>query len=320
MMLFYARRMEPKLSLRMSWYNFVHMDSTDMFLILLICQLIVLVKHVEAGYSYDASTDTYTNSNDPNQTAIPINIPLTAISVDLSGNSIVTCTGFPTLPELTSLGLQNNELNEFPDLRPVAATLISLDLTQNDIAFFPAEFMSFSKLQTLNLDSNNVVQFPDMTQMLALESLSLYDNHIQAVPGELLSPLINLVNIDLKKNDLSTFPDVYLPRLTHLRLQRNPDVTTLPVWSSLGRTITYITVGYTNIKSISLQALLELPSLTQFKLKHASVSEIAGELFIVLRDLETLDLTGNNLKWIPDVCDAGPTNVAVRLVYLYTYM
>ena len=288
-----------------------------MMLMLFIGHLLAVVKHVDAGYSYDAAAGVYINNNDPTLTTIPGSIPLTAVSVDLSGNAIATCTGFPSLPDLTSLGLSNNELTEFPDLRPVVASIISLDLSHNAISSFPAEFMSLSNLQSLNLNENNLVLFPDMTQMLALEVLDLFDNQIQVVPGELLSPLINLINVNLRSNGLSTFPDVYLPRLNTLRLRMNPDLTTLPVWSSMGLTITNLVMGYASMNPISLQALSALPSLTKFKLRYASVSEVPEELFLVLRGLEKFDLSGNNLKSIPDVCDAGQANVDVGLVHIY---
>ena len=150
--------------------------------------------------------------------------------VDLHRNRIATLPApkLATLTGITKLRLSGNvvtALDEFWNSLASLPALTTLCLEDNEIAALPTvEPGHFAKLETLSLDRNALTVLPDTfgLHMSALERLGLSGNRLATLPASLAS-CARLDMIDARRNTIESIPGAYagMPRLRSLLLDGN---------------------------------------------------------------------------------------------------
>ncbi|XP_067418861.1 leucine-rich repeat-containing protein 63 [Emydura macquarii macquarii] len=106
----------------------------------------------------------------------------------------------------TELSLKAYFLTLLPDLTPLVNTLVYLNLSFNDLHFFPREVYNIQHLEVLKLRNNPIKEIPDDVHKLkTLRILNMSFNLISALPTGLFS-LPYLSHLELAYNDISVIP------------------------------------------------------------------------------------------------------------------
>ncbi|DBA04348.1 TPA: hypothetical protein N0F65_002110 [Lagenidium giganteum] len=119
------------------------------------------------------------------------------------------------------LALPESKLKRVPSgVLELAATLRTLDLSQNRLEELPSQINTFTSLKTLKLQSNAIAVLPDMSGLTALTTLVLDSNALQSIPNK-LPP--NLTKLSLRGNQLREIPAsvLALTQLKELDLGQN---------------------------------------------------------------------------------------------------
>nr|XP_025037888.1 leucine-rich repeat-containing protein 63 isoform X3 [Pelodiscus sinensis] len=106
----------------------------------------------------------------------------------------------------TELNLKGYFLTLLPDLTPLVNTLVYLNLSFNDLHFFPREVYNIKHLQVLKLRNNPIREIPDdIYKLKALRILNISFSLLSALPtGLFLLPYLNY--LDVAYNDISIIP------------------------------------------------------------------------------------------------------------------
>ncbi|XP_026920657.2 leucine-rich repeat-containing protein 63 isoform X1 [Acinonyx jubatus] len=107
-----------------------------------------------------------------------------------------------------------------PDLTPLASQLIYLNLSFNEISYFPTEIFCLKNLQLLFLRNNPIKEIPSEIQQLKfLRVFSIAFNLITTLPAGLFS-LAHLEELDISYNSVASIPN----KIQKLRLLENLNV------------------------------------------------------------------------------------------------
>ncbi|XP_007102580.1 leucine-rich repeat-containing protein 63 [Physeter macrocephalus] len=136
------------------------------------------------------------------------------------GFKTVVATCYETVTAMTNLAIVNcqihgrNALNlkgffllNCPDLTPLAFQLIYLNLSYNNICYFPTEIFCLKNLQILNLRNNPIKEIPSTIQQLKfLRTFNIAFNLITTLPPGLFC-LFNLEELDISYNSIAFIPN-----------------------------------------------------------------------------------------------------------------
>ncbi|XP_019303089.2 leucine-rich repeat-containing protein 63 isoform X2 [Panthera pardus] len=153
------------------------------------------------------------------------------------GFKTINATRYETIIAMTNLAIINcqmhgrNALNlkgffimNCPDLTPLASQLIYLNLSFNEISYFPTEIFCLKNLQLLFLRNNPIKEIPSEIQQLKfLRVFSIAFNLITTLPPGLLE------NLNVNGTDLTTFPPAIL-KLNLKKLQFENTFTHPTLW------------------------------------------------------------------------------------------
>ncbi|XP_074844154.1 leucine-rich repeat-containing protein 63 [Carettochelys insculpta] len=111
-----------------------------------------------------------------------------------------------TIHRRIELNLKGYFLTLLPDLTPLANTLVYLNLSFNDLHFFPKEVYDIKNLEVLKLRNNPIKEIPDdIHKLKTLRVLNIAFNLLSALPtGLFLLPYLNY--LDVAYNDISIIP------------------------------------------------------------------------------------------------------------------
>uniref|UniRef100_A0A2K6MDS0 Leucine rich repeats and immunoglobulin like domains 3 n=1 Tax=Rhinopithecus bieti TaxID=61621 RepID=A0A2K6MDS0_RHIBE len=199
---------------------------------------------------------------------------------DLSHNrlSFIKASSMSHLQSLREVKLNNNELENIPNLGPVSANITLLSLAGNRIVeILPEHLKEFQSLETLDLSSNNISELKTAFPPLQLKYLYLNSNRVTSMePGYFDSLANTLLVLKLNRNRISAIPPKMfkLPQLQHLELNRNK---------------------IKNIDGLTFQGLGALKSL---KMQRNGVTKLMDGAFWGLSNMEILHLDHNNLTEI----------------------
>ncbi|XP_061290556.1 leucine-rich repeat-containing protein 63 isoform X3 [Bos javanicus] len=146
--------------------------------------------------------------------------PTVAPVIQGEGFKTVVATRYETIVAMTNLAIINcqihgrNALNlkgffllNCPDLTPLAFQLIYLNLSYNNICYFPTEIYCLKHLQILNLRNNPIKEIPSTIQQLKLlKSLNVAFNLITTLPPGLFC-LRYLEELDISYNSIVFIPN-----------------------------------------------------------------------------------------------------------------
>ncbi|KAI6010510.1 hypothetical protein EDC04DRAFT_2905862 [Pisolithus marmoratus] len=227
--------------------------------------------------------------------------------LDLSCNRIADLddAALERIPELNSLKLQNNRLEQLP--------------------WYLAKALQFElpALVDLDVSFNMVTELPeDIGELVQLEKLVFVGNNVSKIP-EQFSQLVNLKVLDCRRNNISDLSFTYaLPNLEVLLADHNyVHALDLSHWPSTTQTLdashnditllklvpptpmpyalTSLDVSYAKLSSLDDFTLSHLSSLQQLKLDHnlfRTLPEALGDLSHLL----TLSCSDNHLDALPE--------------------
>ncbi|KAI8644808.1 hypothetical protein BD408DRAFT_383043 [Parasitella parasitica] len=116
----------------------------------------------------------------------------------------IASPAIPYLENLSSLLLQNNNLETIPKEIWRLINLHELNLGCNQLKILPKEIGLLVHLQELFLHSNQLTNIPSQIGYLQqLQVLDLTDNQLESLPGEVVTRM-HLKNLWVNKNPLST--------------------------------------------------------------------------------------------------------------------
>lgn len=169
--------------------------------------------------------------------------------LDISNNGLTILPDIFQYCQLSNLILKNNRLRNdtLPKEFTECSSLKELNLSGNDIKYFPDQILNFPNLkflylggnnmenisnsiwrlkhlQVLSLGGNNISDVPlSVGQLKNLQALVLCDNNIELLPANIAN-LHNLRSLLLHKNKLKTLPPeiIALRNLSELSLRENP--------------------------------------------------------------------------------------------------
>lgn len=215
---------------------------------------------------------------------VPRNLPSSLYRLHLKSNKLEKIPGgaFDNLPKLRELYLQNN--------------LLSNEGMDNET------FSQLSSLECLDLSNNNLSVVPKgLPRNLVL--LHLEKNSIRSIPGDALTSVRNLEYLLLHNNQLrsrSIHPAAFqgLKKLHTLHMYNNL-LERIP--RGLPKRAKTLMVLHNSITEIGRNDLALLYTLTELNLSYNKLtsSKLHRDAFRKLRDLETLDLSGNSLHSMP---------------------
>lgn len=131
---------------------------------------------------------------------------------------------FSSKSSLRELNLSGNQLNFFPEQVLELVTLKYLYLGGNNIVNIPKDVWKLSSLQILSLGGNQIIEVPESVgRLTSLQALVLSDNLIEQLPASIAN-LKQLRSLLIHKNRLKTLPTqiIKLKCLTELSLRDNP--------------------------------------------------------------------------------------------------
>ncbi|OJA16312.1 hypothetical protein AZE42_03367 [Rhizopogon vesiculosus] len=223
--------------------------------------------------------------------------------LDLSCNRIVDLdeAGLDRIPELSTLRLQNNRIEQLPWYFPRLKFLKFLDISNNKFVNVPDVICQLPCLQELDMSFNMITELPkEIGRLTALECLIFVGNQVTKLPEECRN-LVNMQLLDCRRNNISDISVAYtLPKLKHLKADHN-SVHALHL--SLSPSLLFLDASHNDITFLKLvpAASPQVPhALTLLDVSYAKLSSLDTFDFSQLPSLETLLLDHNELHTLPD--------------------
>jgi hypothetical protein len=131
--------------------------------------------------------------------------------LDLSGMGLTAPPNefLDSFPSIVQLQLQDNGLVEFPSQVAEMSELVCLDVSSNNLTLTDeavGTLANMNHLEYLQLSHNPLMRLPDFSQMTALIQVRLQATGITEWPAGLRDQ-VNLVMVDLRDNQLASFPE-----------------------------------------------------------------------------------------------------------------
>ncbi|XP_030065502.1 transforming growth factor beta activator LRRC32 [Microcaecilia unicolor] len=226
-------------------------------------------------------------------------VPLANLRVlNLAINSLHCISSF-SLINLQVLNLSYNALECFiTDESDEPHRLQVLDLSHNQLFYFPL-LPKVHHIQYLNLSSNAMIALvPSSVNAMEPSRTTAWYEEITNLdlPTAILKrnvSLVKVVHLDLSNNQLPSFPIHFLARLfslQHLRMAMNclQDLTLMQTTNNLSTS--------EDISNVPDRHNLIFKSLRNLELQGNSIQVLPRWLFVVMPQLERIDLSHNNIE------------------------
>ncbi|CAL1674629.1 unnamed protein product [Lasius platythorax] len=239
-------------------------------------------------------------------------------------------------PKLKILDLSSNNIRDTNFLELLTKSLYFLDLHDNSLTSLPFNKKQVN-LFALNLNNNNLkyVRYNDsrdsfnphnqynrynlhgfnttynrynlpgygltMAGLENLHYLSISGNKIDFIESNAFEDTTELIYLNLSTNNINylypeTFEKLHSLRLLDLSLNKFEDVPQI----SSETVISILSLNCNNIKSLISNAFVQMPKLTKLLLGENRIVEINVKAFAQLSLLEILDLSRNELSFLPE--------------------
>ena len=222
--------------------------------------------------------------------------------LDLSCNRIADLmdAGLDGIPELRTLKLQNNRMENLPPYFPRLRELRDLNISNNKFKHVPAGVCEIRTMVDLDASFNSISELPEeMGQLTELDQLIIVGNQVTRLPDQFTN-LKNLRVLDCRRNHITDVSIVCtLPKLETLLADNNAmhalDVTSGPALKQLD-------ASYNDITQLNLVPgpLGQPYALTTLNLSHAKLSTLDDLALAQLTALEVLHIDHNSIRSLPE--------------------
>ncbi|KAF8778859.1 Protein toll like protein [Argiope bruennichi] len=244
--------------------------------------------------------------------------------IDLSQNKLIFLHPgtFSSCRELTKIYLQKNSLNSVDGLFNIS-NLQEIYLKENNLKSIDDAFQRDIKLEILDLNSNPLKQIsnsafnthvkqlrililsrceltfllPTVFRSLSkLEKLDLSFNHLESLPVEIFHGLYNLIEVDLKENQMTYLGEVfsYNYRLESIMLSSNNLHSVENIFHGLGY-LKSLDLRYNKLRVITETDFSTTLSMQSLQLTKNNIYRIDSNAFLNLAELRNLSLDYNKL-------------------------
>lgn len=186
-----------------------------------------------------------------------------------------------TFPKLKHLNIRKSRVNFLPEF--TTRSLEFLDISCNNLQYFPTWILKQTHLKNLNLGANNIENIPDLSH-IELETIKLHKNKIKIIPK--VNPSCKCMNLYLN-TEISDYSE-NMKQLINLET---------------------FTFGVSEIKH--MPPILHWPKLKWLTITVTKISNIDD--ICKLKNLEGLQLAKNNIESLPE--QIGTTNIKHLTLY-----
>eukprot|EP00607_Mallomonas_marina_P001888 CAMPEP_0182426176 /NCGR_PEP_ID=MMETSP1167-20130531/12586_1 /TAXON_ID=2988 /ORGANISM="Mallomonas Sp, Strain CCMP3275" /LENGTH=424 /DNA_ID=CAMNT_0024607425 /DNA_START=110 /DNA_END=1384 /DNA_ORIENTATION=- len=211
--------------------------------------------------------------------------------LNLRGNQLTDLSpshlGAWTLLERLYLGI--NKMKSLPDEIGMCTQLRELDLSANLLETIPSGLSSCTLLQQLHLGANKISEIPSevLFTLVNLRELQLYKNRITTIPPE-IGNLSEITRLSLSSNNIRSLPEEIgaCTQLTELYLNNNAKFSILPSTTGHLRFLQELSMRKCPALKILPATALEMTSLRELDIRAAKkqVCKIAPEVAQTLRE------------------------------------
>lgn len=208
------------------------------------------------------------------------------------------------LKDLTSnsnnVQLNTGRLKEIPIELKKCEKMKSLDLFGNSIQEIPDWFFNLKRLEQLTLRNNSIKAIP--TILFTLENikyLNLSDNQIYEVSSHNFMNLMNIQRVDISYNNITLIPfeKIEYPKCKSLNIKGNK-LERFPTLISTVTTLEKLDLSENKITEIDDDAFAELVNLIELDLSFNDLTYLPSSLG-KLTKLKRLNLSGNKIGSLP---------------------
>lgn len=196
--------------------------------------------------------------------------------------------------------LTSGRLKKVPVELKNCGRLKHLDLFGNSIHELPDWFFGLKSLEHLSLKNNTIVDFPTIVSTIEhLKYLNLSENRIEKLDGQHFQNLMNVEKVDLGYNSIASIPPVQIPypKCRNLSVEGNK-LTEFPNAVTHVKTLEKLNLSKNGISSISDDAFERLGNLVELDLSDNELTYLPSSLG-KLTKLKKLKLNGNRIKSLP---------------------
>lgn len=203
-------------------------------------------------------------------------------------------------PSINQVQLTNGRLKQIPNELKICTNIKYLDLFGNSIQEMPDWFFQFKKLEHLSLKNNALKELP--TSVFTLESLkylNLSDNQIREINGHYFSNLIDIEKVDISYNQITSIPldRIEYPKCKNLSIKGNRLIK-FPTAISDTHTLEKLDLSENKITSIDDDAFDGLENLIELDLSFNELQYLPTSIG-KLKNLKRLNLSGNKISSLP---------------------
>ncbi|OCH91705.1 adenylate cyclase-like protein [Obba rivulosa] len=222
--------------------------------------------------------------------------------LDISCNRIADLNdaGLDYIPELRSLKVQNNRMENLPFYFPRLRALKDLNISNNKFKRLPAVVSKITSLVDLDISFNMIESLPDdIGQLQSLERLIIVGNQVSRFPDD-VSRLQKLRMLDCRRNSISDISLVcMLPQVEQIYTDYN-SIHALEL--SFGPSLQWLDASNNDITQLTLVPgpLGQPYRLTSLDVSYAKLSSLDELALAQLTALQTLRVDHNSLRTLPD--------------------
>jgi internalin A len=185
-------------------------------------------------------------------------------------------------------------------LKDLKSNTNKVQLTTGRLKEVPNELRACNRIKYLDLFGNSIQELPDwFFQFKSLEHLSLKNNTIKVLPT-IVFALENLKYLNLAENQIHEINDHYFTNLMNIE---KVDISYNQIASISSKKIEYPKCKIFNIKGNRLQkfptAISDVKTLEKLDLSQNKINAIEDDAFVELENLIELDLSFNELTYLP---------------------
>ncbi|XP_032221201.2 leucine-rich repeat-containing protein 40 isoform X1 [Nematostella vectensis] len=224
------------------------------------------------------------------------NLPALVL-LDIHDNSLTTLPEeIGSLSCLQKLNLGHNKISSLPMSMAQLESLCSLKLEHNSFKSLECWLGSLRNLEELDVSYNMVSSLPSLAGLKHLRTLNLSNNALETLPPE-FDHLQALDDLNISSNKICNFPELKnMKSLRRLDCRQN-HLTSVP---SVGQcpSLKELYLAYNKIAELDSKVFAGYSGLTVLDLHDNLLTSIPEDI-IILRDLERLDLTNNDISGLP---------------------